>query len=85
MIEQIVASLVYYKAILSISSMMKVQRMISTSCHALEYFLNNLFVFDATTYNTAWAKLNEIDREIFYNRSKVNFCLDLSKFFILFL
>lgn len=56
-----------------ICSLLRVQRMISTSCHALEYFMNNLFVFDATNYNAALAKLNEIDKEIFYNRSKVIF------------
>lgn len=52
--------------------MLKVQRMISASCHALEYFMTNIFIFDAYEYNAAFAKLNEIDKKIFYNRSTVN-------------
>lgn len=56
-----------------IYSLLKVQRIISTSCHALEYFTNNYFIFDANEYNEALAKLNETDRKIFYDRSTVNF------------
>lgn len=54
-------------------SLLKVQRMIVTGSQALEYFMNNKFIFIARNYNAALDKLNEIDKSIFYGRSTVNF------------
>lgn len=58
--------------------------MISTSCEALEYFTNNIFRFDAYNYNEALARLNEIDKKIYYDRSKVNVVYLLIDFFLHF-
>lgn len=52
-------------------SLMKVQRMVLTGSDALYYYLNTKFVFKTTVYSEFNAKLNEIDREMFYDHSKV--------------
>lgn len=51
---------------------MKVQRKIVSACETLEYYMLNLFVFQTETYNAAVGRLNEIDKQIFYDRSRVN-------------
>lgn len=47
--------------------------MIRTGCLSLEYFTNNKFIFTSHKYNAAFATLNEIDKNVFYDRSTVNF------------
>lgn len=58
--------------IILIYSLLKVQRLISTGSSALEYYMNHHFIFKAGNYNAAFAKLNEVDKQIFYDRSTVN-------------
>lgn len=51
--------------------MLRVQRMIQNGCNILDYYMNNIFVFRTNVFSTAYGNLNEIDREIFYDKSKV--------------
>lgn len=52
-------------------SLLKVQRIILTSGAALDYYLNSLFRFKTEVYAARNGKLNEIDRDVFYDMSKV--------------
>lgn len=52
-------------------SLVKVQRIILTSGDALYYYLNTKFLFKTNVYLAFYGKLNEIDSEMFYNKSKV--------------
>lgn len=51
--------------------LLKVQRMIAHSCESLEYYMSEKFVFKSDVYKTTYSKLNEIDRDIFYDNSTV--------------
>lgn len=53
-------------------SMLKVQRMIVTGGQALEYYTTEVFAFKAFAYNSISSRLNDIDRQIFYDRSMVS-------------
>lgn len=51
---------------------MKVQRKIVSSCEAIEYYTLNKHVFKTEVYNANVGRLNEIDKQIFYDKSRVN-------------
>lgn len=56
-------------------SLLKVQRIILCSGAALDYYLNSLFRFKTEVYAARNGRLAEIDRDVFYDMSKV--CLML--------
>lgn len=64
----------YIKSVIFFS-LLKVQRLIATACDSLEYYMNNKFVFQAHNYNAVSGRLNEIDKEKFYDRTTVKICV----------
>ncbi|XP_055309701.1 putative fatty acyl-CoA reductase CG5065 [Sitodiplosis mosellana] len=48
--------------------LLKVQRLVFAGSQALEYYMMELFVFKASAYNAVCSRLNNIDRQIFYDR-----------------
>lgn len=62
----------------SFSSLLRVQRIIQSCCDTLSYYMNNLFLYKTSVYNRAYGRLSDIDKEIFYDGSKVKFSLSRS-------
>lgn len=70
-------------------SLLKVQRKIIVASQQLEYFINHEYRFDVEIFNKTCGKLNDIDKEIFYNLSKVIkivmlLCISRDNYLILF-
>lgn len=60
------------KSVVFFSSLLKVQRLIVAACDTLDYYMSNKFVFQSHTYSAVCDRLNQIDREKYYNRATVN-------------
>lgn len=54
-----------------IFSMIRVQKKIAAGLQALDYYLNNKFLFKSHVYKDAIARLSDEDSVIFYDRSHV--------------
>lgn len=64
-----------------IYSMIKIQNKIHHGCNVLEYYLDNKFLFKTKNYDDAFAKMNLVDKHLYYDRTEVSFKLKKIIFF----